>query len=145
MTRTNVWRLAACGSLAALVAFSTGGCPIVDPTDLPEAVLQGTWKLTTDQSDDLSETFLIFDARGDLSRVEYKVGSVTFTDNSPVGRSDVDGKNVTIDATFAGSGQVFRGTLNDDNTVIEGSAGTTIKFGSIEIDVDNGAVRLEKQ
>lgn len=134
--------------VAALGSLMCGGCPpiVINVTPPPEAVLEGVWQLTTDESTDVNQTFLTFDATGDLIRVVYQIGDdTTVTDNSPRGTVDVNGKAVTIDSTFAGSGQIIRGTLNEDNTVITGNQGTEVRIGDTLISVDNGTVTLTKQ
>jgi len=144
MKSSNVcrwWRLAA-GTIVVLC----GACITVDTTPPPEAILAGTWQLTTEQTTELTQTFFTFDSAGQLDKVTYKIGdNATITDNSPRGTVSVSGASVTIDATFAGSGQIINGTLNDENDVITGDSGTVIRFLSIEINVDNGAITLTKQ
>lgn len=131
---------------AGLGLLVGGGCPPVDTTPPPEAILAGTWQLMTEQATELNQTFLTFDSSGQLDKVTYKIAdNATITDNSPRGTTTVNGQSVTIDATFAGSGQLMNGTLNDDNTVITGNSGTVVKFLSIEINVDNGAITLTRQ
>ncbi len=138
-----VWGL----TLAALAsAWGCGMIEIVPSTPPPEAVLEGTWKLTTENDVGLTQTFFTFDARGQLDKVTYKVGqNTTVTDNSPTGHTTVLGNSVTIDSSFAGSGQVLKGTLDETKTVITGQTGTEIQFGNISISVDNGAITLTKQ
>jgi hypothetical protein len=140
-------RIHSAGALAAVVISLAGllvaGCP--SPTPPPEAILAGTWELTTEETTELEQTLLTFDANGNLDKVVYQIGNITFTDNNPRGSTTVNGQTVTIDATFAGSGQIFNGTLNADNTVITGTSGTVIRFGNLTIDIDNGAVTLTKQ
>lgn len=130
--------------LAATGLF-LGGC-VIETTPPPESVLAGTWQLTTPTSSTLTQTYLTFDTNGNLSKIVYKIGtSATVTDNSPWGVADVNGKSVTINSQFAGNGLILNGTLNDTNTVIQGTNGTEIRVGSLTITVDNGPVTLTKQ
>lgn len=135
--------------IAALVLValaSAPGCITITPVPPPEAVLAGTWKLTTAQSTDLVQTLFTFDARGQLDQVSYKVGgNVTITNNAVLAKTSVDGENVTIISAFVGNSIIFNGTLNADQTVITGTTGTEIKLGGITISIDNGAMTLTRQ
>lgn len=134
--------------LPAILLVACTGCPsiIIETDPPPEAVLAGTWQFTTEQDTELTDTFFVFDNRGQLDKVIYKVGdNATVTDNSPRGTVTLSGNTVTISATFAGSGQVINGTLNETQDVIQGNSGTQLRIGSIEVDIDNGAITLTKQ
>lgn len=125
-----------------LVGLSAG-CGAFLP---PEAVLSGTWKLTTSSSDDLTELLLTFDQNGAMTQVTYKLGTeVTLTSPFPSSSSNVDGKDVTITATFYGNSLIFRGTLNDGDNVITGTLTTQITVGVVVVTVNNGPGTLTKQ
>jgi hypothetical protein len=145
MTRINLSRsLRLVLPLTALLL--SAGCFVINPTPTPESALAGTWKLTTAQSTELTQTFLTFDAAGLLIRVTYKIGTnTTIANDNVTAISKVDGDNVTIVSTFGGNTVTFNGTFNADKTVIEGTQGTEIKINGVTISIDNGAVTLTKQ
>jgi hypothetical protein len=72
-------------------------------------------------------------------------GGITVTDSSPSSTTRVDGKSVAISTEFFGNSLAFEGTLNDADTVIDGSFTTRILLGSILITIDNGPGTLTKQ
>ena len=127
-------------ALATLALYS--GCISVTS---PEAVLHGTWKLTTDQTTDLTETLLTFDTNGQLTSLSYTAAGVTATNDSITGTSRVDGDNVTITTAFGANSVNFNGTFNAAKTVITGEGDTSATLGGITISVVNGPVTLTKQ
>jgi hypothetical protein len=135
------WALLSVAPLAVLPI----GCGGTFPPPA-EAILAGTWALTTPSTVALTQLLLTFDGNGDLTTVTYEVGGgITITDSSPSSTTRVDGKSVTISTEFFGNTLAFEGTLNDTDTVIDGSFTTRIAMGSIVITIDNGPGTLTKQ
>jgi hypothetical protein len=140
-TPSTKWGLLLVVPLVVLPA----GCGVVFPPP-PEAVLEGTWEVTSSSSLSLTQLLLTFDQNGDLTRVTYKLGTeVTITAPSPSGTSTVSGKDVTIAATFLGNSLIFNGTLNDSDTVINGTLTTQITVGLIVVTINNGPGTFTKQ
>jgi hypothetical protein len=109
------------------------------------AVLAGTWELTTPSTASLTQLLLTFDQNGNLTTVTYKLGTeITVTESAPVSTTTVDGKNVTISATFLGNSLDFNGTLNEADTVITGTLSTRIALGTIVITIDGGPGTMTK-
>lgn len=135
------WGLLVVVPLAGLPA----GCgTIFGPS--PEALLSGTWSLTTPSTSDLTQLLLTFDQNGVLTTVVYKVvPGITIESNAPTGTTTVAGSNVTITADFIGGSLSFNGTLNAAQTVIDGTFTTTITVGTLIISIDSGPGTLTKQ
>lgn len=127
-------------ALTTLALYS--GCIVVSPSE--EAALRGTWELTNDQSTDLTQTRLVFDAEGLLTSVSYTALGVTVANDNITGTSNVSGNNVTISTTFGTNSLNFVGTFNAAKTVITGQGGTSATLGGITISIDNGPVTLTK-
>jgi hypothetical protein len=128
-----------------LLAGVSGGCgTIFQPP--PEAILSGTWSLTSSSIPGLTELLLIFDRNGHLTDIEYRIGSdVLITAPAPTSSTTVDGTEVSIAATFLGNSLTFHGLLNDSNTVITGSISTRIDVGIAVITINDGPATMTKQ
>jgi hypothetical protein len=144
MTRMNrasdrvIFLATAVAGLAALT-----GCP---PTPPPEAVLEGTWEMTTTESTDLTQLLLTFDAQGDLSRITYQLdGGTILIATSPTAATNVNGDDVSISVTFSSNALVFNGKFNNAKTVITGTTTTYITVGLFVVQINNGPAVLTKQ
>lgn len=128
---------------AALLAATTG-CPFSSP---PEAVLEGTWKLTTSQAlnPPVTDWLLTFDKNGDLTEVKYTANAATVTWDRPRATTNVDGSDVSISGERSGGSLTFEGTLDSTNTVITGKLTSTLEVGSATITVDHGDATMTKQ
>ena len=128
-----------------LLAGVSGGCNSFFPPP-PEAILAGTWSLTTSSVPDLTEFLLIFDQNGHLTTVEYRIGSdLLITAPAPESSTTVDGTEVFISAIFFGNSLNFHGLLNDSNTVITGTLTTRIDAGIAIITINDGPATMTKQ
>ncbi len=133
--------------VALLTALT--GCPVPQPPPA-EAVLEGRWELTGDViSDDISAFFVTFDADGNISRIDYRVGLVQVTfDESGFIQTDstVNGSSVSIIATwFSVNNLAFSGIANADFSRIDGNASYRLIIGGISVDVPAGAAALIRQ
>jgi len=116
------------------------------PTPPPEAVLEGTWEMTTTESTDLTQLLLTFDAQGELSRITYQLdGGTILIATSPTAATNVDGDDVSISVTFSSNALVFNGQLNNAKTVITGTTTTYITVGLFVVQINNGPAVLTKQ
>ena len=112
----------------------------------PEAVLSGTWTLTTPSSVPLTQLLLTFDRNGTLTTIAYKLGAdITITTSSVAGTTKVTGKDVSIATAFLGGSLEFNGTLNDADTEITGTLTTQITVGTITVTINGGPGTLTKQ
>jgi hypothetical protein len=119
-----------------------GGCGVLPP----EAVLSGTWKLTTDEASTLPDTFLIFNSNGVLTTIQFVVAGATISETVLTGSTTVTGTNVTISQGFGGTSSLnFIGTLNTTNTVITGNLQTIINLGAITITLPGTPATMTKQ
>lgn len=122
-----------------LLAF-VAGCPLP-----ATAVLEGTWAFTVDSTPNLNELLLTFNQNGQVTNVTYQVtGSAEISVNAPVGQATVNGKNVSVTSTFQGNSLTFNGTLNDDNTVAQGTITLQITVGAVTVTVNGGAATMTK-
>jgi hypothetical protein len=129
------------GSFLPLLALLSAGC-----TPPATAVLAGTWSVSSPSSTDLTELLLAFDSNGNLQTVTYKIGNnATVTVPNPVATTAVSGSTVTISSVFDNNGIVFEGTLNSDNTVMDGNVTTQISTGGTVITINNGPATMTKQ
>lgn len=111
------------------VVILCGGCPAPPP---PEAVLAGSWALTTDQPSALPPTVLNFDANGNFVSIVYTVGNTVITQTPVGGSSLVSGSTVTISQSLTnGSSLNFVGQLNSTNTQAQGSLIATLNIGNL--------------
>ncbi|HVP12245.1 MAG TPA: hypothetical protein VMV94_13790 [Phycisphaerae bacterium] len=113
----------------------------------PEAVLAGTWNLTTQTTEPLTQLLLTFDQNGTLTTIVYQIGTDLAITTAVVSSStDVNGKQVTISTTFLGGTLSFNGTLNDANNVITGTLTTEIVLAPLTtVTINGGAATLTKQ
>lgn len=128
------------------------GCPapLPPPPPPPEAVLEGRWELTGDMaSDDISDFFITFDANGNISRLDYRVGLARVVFDEPTfiqTDSTVNESSVSIIATWFGVNNLaFSGTANADFSRIDGSASFRLVIGSVSIEVPAGEAALVRQ
>ena len=133
--------------LALLTALT--GCPTPVPPPA-EAVLEGRWQLTGDViSDDVSAFFVTFDANGNISKIDYRVGLVQVTVDEPgfiSTDSTVNGSSVSIIATwFSVNNLGFSGIANADFSRVDGNASYRLVIGSVSVDVPAGAATLIRQ
>jgi hypothetical protein len=107
-----------------------GGCPAAAPP--PEAVLAGSWALTTNQPSNLPPTVLNFDANGNFTSIVYTVGGATITQTPINGSTLVSGTTVTVSQSLTnGSSLNFVGQLNAANTQASGTLIATLNITSI--------------
>lgn len=145
LTSTHAKRIAGV-SLLVGAGLGLGGCPALDTSPPPEAVLAGAWKLVTSQTTQLTETYLTFDDRGELETITYKIGgNATITNERPQYETEVDGDSVRIESNFFGNGLTFIGTLNAEQTEITGQSGTEFRLGFVTVSIDNGPLSLVRQ
>lgn len=137
----------------ALLAVLTG-CLVptqpLPPPPPPEAVLEGRWELTGDMmSDDVSAFFISFDANGNISRLDYRVGSARVVFDEPdfiQTDSTVNGSSVSIIATWFGVNNLaFSGTANAGFSRIDGNASYRLVIGSVSVDVPAGDATLTRR
>jgi hypothetical protein len=136
------------GIVVMILGVGLAGCISLPGTTLPpeEAILAGSWGLTGDAVQNLDSLVFTFDDRGDLSLIVFQIsGTQRLTDTNPRGDVTVSGSTVTIDTTILGSGTIFTGTLNADNTQIVGTLTTRLQIGSIVAETDQGAVTFTRQ
>lgn len=119
------------------------GCP----SNQPEAVLEGTWRVATTTADpDLTQLLITFDVQGDPTQITYTIGTAAaVTVPFPGGSSDVDGSDVEITATWAGNSSVFTGTLSADTNTITGNLTTYILTNGILIQINNRPATMTRQ
>jgi hypothetical protein len=130
---------------ASVLLAGTFGC-----LETADSVMEGTWELIPSQNTDppLTDWFLTFDARGDLTKVVYTVGgALTVTWNDPKASVDLTGEELHISATYHGSGLTFDGTLNSSTapTTATGDLSTNLALGGVTISVLQGQATLVKQ
>lgn len=144
-------RVGAATVAAIALGLSLGGCPGGPPDLFPGARLEGTWKLSgAVLPADLDEFFIVFDRRGEIDEIRYRVDEtiqVTISDNRFIDSdSAVDGSQVTIVANWFGVNNfVLSGTLNGDETEITGSASYRFQVGSLTIEAPIGDATLTRQ
>jgi len=136
-------------TLALLISMSLGGCA---PTTGSKAVLTGTWELTEvhDPNSNLTNVLLTFDSDGELSYLSYDYLGVTttVTGTALIFNTSVDGSDVTLAGTFGGephNNLSFDGTLNSDNTVIDGNASFLIYANNTYVYFPSGPATLTKR
>lgn len=129
--------------LLALLAQGSG-CQIAPPVPPPEAVLEGTWDLTTDDEFALTRTIFVFDQLGRISEMRSVFLALTITDHDVHSSTEVSGSDVTIITT---TNLIFHGTFNEDFSVATGKLSTefTIPFTSTVVSIDKGDATLTKQ
>lgn len=142
----NAYRFAASVVFLSIIGVICGGCPAPAPAPpLPEAILAGTWRLTTDNVTNLPGTTVVFDANGNLTSVTYVAADTTITQTPISGSTVVNGSVVAISQTFPnGSRMEFAGTLNTTATQIQGSLVLTINQGLFNIFIDNEPATLTR-
>ncbi len=125
--------------ISSLVAVTVvcAGCPSTG------SVLEGKWELTVPNNPNpaLSQIFLTFDASGTLTTITLVFNNATFVRDVPAGSSTstVSGDQVTVNVSFAGPTTLnFAGTLNGDNTVIQGTVQYSFTFGATTVTIGNG-------
>jgi hypothetical protein len=108
-------------------------------------VLAGTWQLTQETNEQLTDFFLTFDNSGNLAQISFTVGDfVTVAAPITSATVSVQGNAVQITTEFIGGNLTLNGTLNETNNVIQGQLTTTITVFGISIIIDNGAATLTK-
>lgn len=138
--KVNVLNLRVVASLGLVVA-----CPVV-PASGPEAVLQGTWRITPA---DLGEfEGLTYEARfnssGDLVEITgtHPEDGATPSPAIDNATTTVDGNFVTISIPRPTGTSVFDGTLSDDQNTITGSITDEIDLGDLEVTLPGGDLPL---
>ena len=66
----------------------TAGCipfPIGNTEPPAEAILEGTWKVITQDDTELTSLFWVFNESGDLTEIRYVVADATITESKPLG------------------------------------------------------------
>ncbi|MHC4444242.1 MAG: hypothetical protein ACYTF1_25020 [Planctomycetota bacterium] len=111
----------------------------------PEAVLAGTWQLTHETDQPLTDFFLTFDSSGNLVKLSFTVGD-NITVESPIKSAtvSVQGTAVQITTEFMAGNLTFNGTLNETNNIIQGRLTNTITVFGISIIIDNGVATLTR-
>jgi len=111
----------------------------------PESVLEGTWELTTDDDQGLIETLLTFNHWGRLSEITFRNDMVSITNDVILRtKSTVVGNAVSLDTSVPGCSLIFRGTLNEDQTVIAGTVTMELQISLLNITIDKGAATLTR-
>ncbi len=126
----------------------TAGCipfPIGNTEPPAEAVLEGTWKVITEDDTELTSLFWVFDESGDLVEIRYVVGDATITDSKPLGDTTVEGKTVKVQVGGNDANSLFEGTLNEANTESVGKLTLNWTFLNTRVSIDQGAARIVKQ
>lgn len=119
------------------------GCAAPPP---PEAVLSGTWQLTTDQPSTLPTTFLIFDTNGNLTTLQFVTNNATITQSNLNSNTLVNGSAVTVSATFGVSTISFNGTLNSVNPFATGTLSAQLNLSNgIVVNLNGVAATLSKK
>lgn len=127
--------------LALPLLVFLAGCPSL----LPTAVLAGTWAFTVEGAPNLNELLLTFNDTGQVTKVTYQLaGGSEISVNAPVGTATVSGKNVTVETTFEGNTLSFNGTLNADDTLVQGMITLHIVVGGVTITVNGGPATMTK-
>jgi len=124
-------------------ALAVVGCDVFLPPG-PEAVLEGTWLLKSNDDTSGADLLLIFDNRGNLVQLRLASGAVT-VNQAVRGRSTLDGSNVTITLSAFALSLNFAGTLSADNNVMTGTITTHISLGGTQIGINNGTATLTRQ
>ena len=125
------------------------GCPAPMPPPA-EAVLEGRWELIGDMAnDDISAFFITFDANGNISRLDYRVGLAQVVFDEPgfiQTDSTVNERAVSIVATWFGVNNLaFSGIANADFSRIDGNASFRLVLGGVSVDVPAGDAALIRQ
>jgi hypothetical protein len=131
-------------SLVAGLMLTNVGCP--PPPPPAEAVLAGTWTLTTQASTnpDLTQVLLNFDDNGELVSVTSIFLNAQATRTLTSTSTTVDGSNVAVSSTTAGFTLNFTGTLNAAGDVITGNASWALTIGNTTITAQAGPATLTK-
>jgi len=104
----------------ALIGIQGCGSPAAPP--VPEAVLAGSWELTTVNPSNLPKTVLTFDSNGNLTNITYTVGGASVSQIPISGSTTVVDSTVTISETLPNGGSIsFQGTLNEAGTQATGN------------------------
>jgi hypothetical protein len=136
------------------VAVVAGVCACVSPEPPPpppEAVLEGTWQLTgVVLTPGISDFLISFDGEGNITRLTYRVNDLVtvYVDETDFIDSDgtVNGDDVSIIASwFEVNHFAFSGTLNSNQTRIDGNASYKLVVGGLTIEAPLGQARLTKQ
>lgn len=119
---------------AALLFVALAGC--IPPP--PEAVLEGTWRLTDNVLNVPVSDFLVtFDRDGHISQITYVYEGFTITidaDSFTQSSSNVDGRDVSIGASWGSDSMfLFDGTLNAAETQIVGTTRYRLVMGPLII------------
>ena len=138
--------------LGTLLLALLSGCIWVafpDPEPPPEAVLEGTWQIITENESDITELFWLFDANGDLIEIRYKIstplGETTVTESNPTQETTVDADHVTIQVGFSNNNFLFEGTFNAAIDRADGQISINYNWFDTTISVDRGPASLVKQ
>ncbi len=130
-------------SLCMMPVLIFSGCAAPPP---PEAVLSGTWQLTTDQPSTLPTTFLIFDTNGNLTTLQFVTNNATITQSNLNSNTLVNGSAVTVSATFGVSTISFNGTLNSVNPFATGTLSAQLNLSNgIVVNLNGVAATLSKK
>ena len=128
--------------LLAIPFTLVSGCVSPPP---PEAVLAGTWQLTQETDEQLTDFFLTFDSSGNLVKLSFTVGD-NITVESPITSAtvSVQGAAAQITTECMAGDLTFNGTLDETNNIIQGQLTSTITVFGISIIIDNGAATLTR-
>jgi hypothetical protein len=128
--------------LSSCLLTFMGGCGVITP---PEAVLSGNWSLTTTEASNLPPTTLTFDSSGNLTKVTFLInnGNVEYTATNST--TLVSGDTATITVAFGAGSLSFVGTLNSDNTVINGNLTTSLLINNLTVNLVGASGTLTKQ
>ncbi len=126
----------------------TAGCipfPIGNTEPPAESILEGTWKVITEDDTELTSLFWVFDESGDLIEIRYVVADATITDSKPLGDTTVEGNTVKIQVGGHSANSLFEGTLNAENTESEGTLTLNWFFLNSMVSIDQGVATIVKQ
>lgn len=127
------------GACAASAVTGCGSAPLPPP----EAVLEGSWVLTSQDSGQNGKVF-VFDSIGTLIEIRTIMGQTTFIDRNVHRVTWVSGQSAYIETR---DGLIIEGSLNDSADVLTGSLRTEldILFTDDTLLTDLGPATLTKQ
>jgi hypothetical protein len=119
-----------------------GGCP--DEPDNPNlARLAGRWELVSNSAgDDDAQTFLEFDTKGELTKVEVIFDGGRATTSIFTATADVIGDAVRVSTRVVAGRVVFEGQFNADDSEIVGESTTTLSLPGVRIVLDGEPARM---
>ncbi|RIK68517.1 MAG: hypothetical protein DCC65_02675 [Planctomycetota bacterium] len=128
--------------MAVCAAISLSGCGSA-PLPPPEAVLAGSWVLTSQDSGQNGKVF-VFDSVGTLIEIRTTMGQTTFIDRNVHKVTWVSGQSAFIETR---DGLIIEGALNDADNILTGSMRTELDiiFTDDTLVTELGPATLTKQ